>query len=597
MIRYNHRTVKLSQKERLQWKSYERFARCKSFLPTRPQADFIRAVGDCLTTGHRIFAVDSGNGTGKTTAVENVLLNCIYNQVNIYEYAKDIQTGEEWPGFFYGDLYQRWPQNWPKLIWYISHGDVLKETIEELKKWAIAGSFTTYAEGKSKHPGSIEFDGFEFKDNWRLTIKTIDQAEEAFQGANCGIIVGDERIEEWQFDYCMRRLRRGGIFLHTSTPVKDQAYFYDRIVDLVGKKGHEEKYHQRVDLFSNAIDGIYKCDGHGTFKGGGDWNLGAFGVQKKGNLEQAEVRFQLNNVTDEDFDSVILGRSSHLSDIIYPIYDPKIHLKTLLWPQHKYNYMYRMILDPHDSRPPAVIWVRIDSFGRRYVLREFPSTKDPEYGFKLFHQIRNIGKFTMLDFCKIFIEIEMNELELPYERITRIIDPNFGNKVSSVSKVAGRTYHQEYTLASRRAYKEMGYSMGEDTTMQFRFIANVNDDRRSGHQLVSDALKPTISKDVYLIVDPECHNVDLSLRRYRREKQTPSKEETHGPEKHGRKGVAVEEKYKDFADVVRYDHALPFRYRPPEKIRESKTELYKRTDNGNGVDWRARVRPAGLAGR
>lgn len=571
MIRFDHPSVNLTEKQKLAWKGYEVIYPAKIFLPTRPQADFAEAIGNCLQTGHRIFAVDSGNGTGKTTGLENILLNIIDGRINIYPYAKDLNDGKEFPdGFFAGDLYTKWPKKWPKKVWYISDGDVLKETIEELEKWAQPGSYVKRSEGKVKHPGAVvfkettenkdDYDILSMKD-WQISFKTLDQKRTAFQGANVGIVVIDERCHEWQYDAVVRRLRSGGILIHTATPVGDTQYFYDKIVDKVGQDS--DKWHQRVSLFSNAISGSWT---HGiyteeenpekagepiVYECGGVWDLGDFGVHPKGNLTEFDVTFQLNNVDDAEFDSIILGKPTHQRGAIWPTYSINRNeiMQYLHWEDMNNYPEIRMIIDPHDAYPPAVLWVRIDKFGRRYYFREWPSVKDSTYGGKLFHEIDSIGNYDLKDFSEFFIEIE-KEWKLPYKKIRRIMDPNFGLKPSSVPGV--QVYHAEYTKASREVYERLGMH-----DKQFNFYMKANDSLPFGHQKVRDALKKTVSNDYYITVSPDCVNLDLALRKYKRTNVNPNYEDIHGPAKENAKGVEVEKKYKAFADLIRYDLVVP----------------------------------------
>src|SRR3972149_3762287 len=146
MIDYLTPTAPLNTPQRLSWRAYEQIAPCKILLPTRPQADFADAVGHCLDTGHRIFAIDSGNATGKTTILQNVLLNIVYGKCCIYNTAKDMDDGKVFPeGFFAGSLYRKWPAGWPRLIWYVSHADVLKDTDRKSTRLNSSHSQISYA--------------------------------------------------------------------------------------------------------------------------------------------------------------------------------------------------------------------------------------------------------------------------------------------------------------------------------------------------------------------------------------------------------------------------------------------------------------------
>ena len=132
----------------------------------------------------------------------------------------------------------------------------------------------------------------------------------------------------------------------------------------------------------------------------------------RGRLKHSDIEDMLREYDIDELEARANGKFAHLGGVVYKSYDRELHLRDVEWREHKHHYMYRMIIDPHDRMPPAVIWVRLDRFGRRAIIREWPSVDDWEFGGKPFHEIKDSGRWIIKDFCRTFIEIE-EELEIP----------------------------------------------------------------------------------------------------------------------------------------------------------------------------------------
>ena len=557
-------------KERGQIAFYESFCRAKTFVPNRPQYDFIHAVGNLpLETidPKTVFIVKSANGIGKTAATWNILINIIYGNekdedgnygpVNIFQTGIiDLATGEKIDGFFSGPMYNGgFPKHWPKNIWYVSNKDVLNAIWEEAKVWLPVNDYEEFwdehKDGKN-YISKVKF----LSTGWTLFFKTVDQEPKTFEGANCSIIINDEPCPRPIFAAEIARIRMGGIILMPATPLRDEPWFpeYCEISD------DPDLWILEVNVWKNCIERA------------GQWDMGVFGIQDKGNLTERKIEMMIRQWERLDPDLLparVEGKSVHLIGIVYksyPKYRDKIFKPFDIWVRSPYEFMYRFILDPHDRKPPVAIWMRLDRWGNRFVLREFPAVTDPQYQGKMFSEIADAGHYTTDDFIKFFMQIE-KELQIPPTRITDIIDPNFGLKRNAQT---GKRVYEEWSEISRQVKKELGYGR------EYSFITNVLDAVDEGHQEVRQLILPTVNEQHRWLVHETCANVDQQMRYYRRKKQTLKHEEEMGLTD------KVANKYKDFPDLVRYDAVTFWDY----------IELGRHKDRFTGSDYEETIKPA-----
>jgi len=491
------------------------------FLPNRPQADFIRAVGTQVPDT-RIFLMTSGNGTGKTTATINMIANIVYGPVNIFNDIRDVQTGEVFSGFFDYPLYKNFPRDWPHNIWYVSNKDSLKEIWKEFLNWIPARSMHYSKDGKT-YISEVFFKGTD----WRLSFKTVDQDIKTFETANVSIVIFDEPPPQAMFRAAISRLRKGGIIIIPATPLFSASWFVDDIIDRMSED--KDKYHQTVSVWENCIETS------------GQWDLGRFGVHPKGCLHKSDISFMVKNFDPDEREARENGKFQYLSGLVYKTYSTKKHFVKLIHPRDTRQYVYQFVLDPHDRRPPAAIWIRIDRWNRKRVIREWPSIHDSAYQGRLFKDIKSSDPYVLEDFVRFWIEIE-EALKIPKDRVQAIIDPNYGKKPNSVS---GLMLYEEYEKEFRRQKRPRS------------FIVDAIDDRNTGHAVVKEWLKPTKDGDFPLLIDHICYNVDWGMRNY-----------SYEPEPTGKLAekkdlaINVREIGKDFPDLVRYACVVECRWRP-----------------------------------
>jgi phage terminase large subunit-like protein len=501
-------------------------AECPSyayFMPNRAQFEFSREVGRCLETGRRIFLMTSGNGAGKSSGVINLLLNIIKKEKNGWKDIVDVDSGDKIMGFYNYEFFRKYPATWPKKIWYVSNKDSLLSIWDEWKLWIgrdeALGGYHASKDGKN-FVSSVEFD-----EGWSMNFKTIDQEIETFESANVGIIVFDEPPPLAIYKACWSRLRRGGIMIIAATPLFSASWFVDEITSKANTKD-SDKYWQKVPVWANCVEQ------------GGTWRLPKLGDHPKGFLYEADINRTLQNYDPDELEARRDGEFKFLTGRVYKTYDSKIHFVPILniYAQDKWNYMWRMVIDPHDRRPPAIIWMRINYCMKWEVIREFPSIYDDVYDNAPFHKIKNADPLTMSDFIKWMHKIETKELRIPQNRIDRVIDPNFGNKRDHMT---GMSIAEEYISEAGK----IGWRIG--------FIRNVIDELAQGHKRVKELLKNGIDDIPNLVVGDRCFNTDYAMRNY-------SYDEYAGKQLEKREiSETVKEIGKDFADCIRYGAMVP----------------------------------------
>ena len=503
------------------------------FLPNAAQAEMIKAIGQYTVSPpdnfgkKRVFVMTSGNGSGKTTVSWNILLNIIYPNINKLPPATDVQTGEKINGFFNYPLFNNWPKEWPKTAWYISNPDTIKATIKELQKWAPTGGYEIGKEGKT-YASRIRF----FDTDWEVFLKTTKQESETFEGAEVGFILPDEPISQEIFTACVSRTRSGGIIVMPATPLGGSAWMHTELVEQATPQS--DIVHQTVSCWANCLEDA------------GEWKIEQLGVHKKGKLSKENILFTLNKYPPYQRPAREFGTFGVLMGSVYKQYKRELHLNYQYEiPRDPDNFMYRMVMDPHQRRSPAVIWLQMDRFGQQRVIYEWPNQHScPQFGNLPFHQLKDAGEMILRDFVKTFCQIE-EDLNIPLSRLERLIDPNFGKQLNNVT---GLMVYQEY----ERLFQEFGRPKG--------FILDINNDLPSGHEAVRTLLKPMPNGDVVLRIDNKCSNVDYSMRMY-------SFDEIRGKASEKKEvSEAVLEIGKDFADCLRYSAIVPWTYVEQEPI-------------------------------
>jgi len=522
----------LTERERIAWKAWERLARCKTIIPNKAQFDLIRAIGEAPETGKYIFYDSSANGQGKTANLMNILCNIILpHKLNIYNYVKDLETGEEFPGFFDFPLYRRWPEQWPKSFWYICEGDLLNKVImPEFRKWFPAGTYTELKESKH-YTSKIEF----VDSDWEGYFLTREQNPLVFEGGNVGLWIADEPPQEWQYDSAHMRIRNGGLIIVSATPVLESAYLDDKIKAKYDA-GHPKVYYQSTDIYNNSISK------------GGRWDLGKFGIQKKGNLTDEKIEDMIENCDPEEASARLWGRGIHLSGRVFKTFADDIHIvgETEL---AQYEQIW-FVIDPHDAKPPFAQWWAVGPKGRKILIRNGNETKEvfmpamrcvleypaytPEGGYETIKDTR----LTVADFCRTFLEIE-KEYDFSRRLQRRIMDPRFGAK-----EYADTSLNRRMRVLDLYAHYGIRARLGRAQDINY------------GTQII----KQMLDHDDYeplITIQENCVNTIRAFKKYSYVTGRMSDDRDRASEKR-----KLTEKWKHAIDCTRYLVAWPPRYDP-----------------------------------
>ena len=301
------------------------------------------------------------------------------------------------------------------------------------------------------------------------------------------------------------------------TPLFGAGYFVDEIINKV--KPSNYYYHQTVSVWSNSVER------------GGRWYIRGFGIHPKGNLLERDIQFTLDNYDPEELPARESGKFMYLSGVIYKTYSSSIHLidKTET-KKGAHEYVWQFVLDPHDRRPPAAIWVQIDEWNRRHIVREWPCPiLDDVYNGQMYHLIKHHDPYTLKDFVAFFIDI-FKTLKVPISRLEAIIDPNSGRREDSLT---GLMTYQKY----EEEFARQNYPI--------TFRTDIRDDLSVGHKEIKQCLVSGINGPA-LTIDPRCVNVDYGMRNYSWDEYRGKHAEYQGIKE------KVRDRAKDFPDLLRY---------------------------------------------
>lgn len=485
-----------------------------TFVPNGAIEKFIRAVGLHDTRDERgeltkdgkkwIFVLPAANAVGKTSSTIAILANIIWGPQNKWF---------DYPTF----------RNWPhpsKEIWYMSEQTTLKEVVcgtdegqtKEIHKWFPKGRF------KFSKFGMDFLSSLTTDNGWNIVFKTYDMEPRKFESATISVAVFDEPPPKQIYDAVVARLRTGGIIIMPMTPLTHAAWVKDELVD---------RAHDDSEIFVLYADVEQTCIEHGI----------------RGRIPHKLIERLISQYSPEEREARAEGKFGHMQGVI---------LKGLHPAQHRHKYdpedftqhhsekmgtMFKIfnVVDPHELRLPAIIWGAVDEWGKLYIIDEFPSVA--EYG--LYHKI--IGaKWTVTDICEAIRDKEVLNGWNPRE-IVRIMDPRGAKKKMGET---GDTLQQYMAKVGKR----LNYPL--------RYNTNVNTDIMVGLALIRDIIQPVLldhdenGNPIYdirfKVAIGHCENTWYHLTHFAQKRREGKALEQRGH------GDAVEERFKDFVDAVRY---------------------------------------------
>lgn len=457
----------------------------RTFTPNGKIEELIRAVG--ANKKKWIFLLPAANSLGKSAAAINILGNLIWGPQNTwFEYER----------------FQKWDA--PKLFWYISEKDVLKQFIcgidanspSELRKWFPKDRYTFEKGGKDY------FCEFASDTHWSGSFKTYDQAAEQFEGAKIGVAVFDEPPPEAIYNAVLARMTMGGIILMPMTPLSHSAWTLDRLVSNAGPDS------EVFVLYGDIED---NCREHGVR-----------GILSHDQIERIKAQWD-----QDEIEARAHGRYTHLIGTVYKNLSAQQQHSMEPGDFNQKEFDIYSICDPHDARPPFLAWAAVDRFKRVKVIYEYPNR---ELGYQPFHEIKYWRKTTR----QVAEDIRTIEQGFGWDplKIQRVMDPNFGLKPNQAT---GKTVQEQF----RYEGSQIGWPL--------MFTVDVLDNLDAGHRQVRDWLTPDADGNVILQISQKyCQNIWFDMNRYAYDPRQGKAKDKHGD------GTKVQMRYKDGADVVRY---------------------------------------------
>lgn len=456
------------------------------FVSNKGQERFLKKYDKPLLPYIGVFS--GGNGTGKTTLLANILAALCFGPELMGPWMEHFGLCKE--------MHARVHRRGTKLqIRILCHGDSMKETgsvCESIKEWFPKGRYQLDKGGKQFYSKIQIFDS-QWVDS--IDIKSFDQSGNAVAGPTLDVQLVDEPPPEETFSEMVGRTRGkdgvGGVMLFFFTPLKIAGWMVDQVID---REDDSEIVLVRASLWENCKD-----------------IAGTRGHLSRESIER-QIR-QWERISPDEVDARVNGSTQHLSGSIFKIWTPDVHVVDP-FPIPTYWPIY-CIIDPHDTRYPAVIWVAAGE-DRGVVFDEWPR-----------HDYTKLGHsdMTIAMICNTLREIEMGyEGTVTY----RFMDPNKGNTKNSMNN---KTMQQ--------CYSECG--------LPFQLVQT--DDLQVGHSKVNELLYFDKKMEVgtgnrpWLQVFSHCKNTQHALHRYGVKRGIqPGQSLTS----------SIDPKYKDFADDVRY---------------------------------------------
>ena len=441
-----------------------------------------------------------GNGVGKTSAMIILLIGICFGVKELNdEYFGNHHVFNKMEKIRSGEFDGR-PR--PVKVRIVCHSESMKEdgpVYGEIKQWFPADRYEMTKGGKSYY-SIIKCYDEEGNLTAEIGVKSHDQEKGAHAGTNLDVILCDEPMPETLWGETVGRVRRDGFIALFLTPLEMAAWMSKQILD--------------------DIDGKLK-----TLRTGSIWDNCKDIVGNRGILSRDMIENQIREWTrlnPDELEARVSGAFTHLSGAIYKAFDPAVHMIDSFeipadWPIYQ-------IIDPHPARPPATTWYAQGPV-HTYAIAEYPTADYTQM---------SSTRLTIRHFCGEFDRIE--------RAIGRKADYRYGDPNALVCSMnnTGKTVKQEY--------KQFGYT-----------FALANDDLDHGHERVRDHIYFDNKRELDASNCPKfyifsnCYNLGMSMRGYGFKK---------GPLSGGSLSSKIDQKYKDFADNVRYFFSKLKEFRP-----------------------------------
>jgi phage terminase large subunit-like protein len=352
-----------------------------------------------------------------------------------------------------------------------------------------------------------------FKNGSLIMFRSYDQGVQSFAQDDCDIIINDEEPPyDIYKEQRMRLIDRDGEMIISMTSTKGVT---DLIADIfedcdVIQNRHSDILNEDLPVIAEKNDiKFYML-----------WNT------DNPYIDQDRLRQEIKFMTRDEIKSRIYGIPVNLSGKIYPAFNKRIHVIPFEQAPLDNVQIYH-ILDPHDRKPWAMQWIILHKTQTSYCIDEYPNRD--------FNEMISDDK-TYDEYVNIIRQKEDALFDIYGARITkRIIDPNFGNKTI---RIAERVDDKAHTTP-KEELKKRGLEFKDGL-----------DSLEAGHLKVREMLHYEM-KDNEIVMQPKffvtdnCPNTIKHLSRY-------SRKDIFTADGDSKDKVGVQEKHKDYCDILRY---------------------------------------------
>lgn len=360
-----------------------------------------------------------------------------------------------------------------------------------------------------------------------IFFKSYDQGVQSFAQDDCDTIIDDEETPYAIYkEQRMRLIDRNGEMIISMTSTKGVT---DLIADIFEDCDViEQRYAEYVN---EMLPVIAEKNGIRFYM---LWNT------DNPHIDQNRLRQEIKLMTRDEIKSRVYGIPVNLSGKIYSAFNKNIHVIPFESAPLSNVQIYH-ILDPHDSKPFAMIWIALHKTGTAYCIDEYPNRD--------FYEIVGDPK-TYNDYANIIRQKEEALYDIYGQEVfKRIIDPNFGSKPVRLAEKLDNRAH----TTVKEELKKRGFNFQDGI-----------DSLESGHLKVREKIHYEI-KDNEIVLQPKffitdnCINTIKCMSRY-------SRKDINTADGDVKEKVGVQEKYKHYPDLVRY-----FWMSDPRYISEYKT--------------------------
>lgn len=467
-----------------------------SFIPNIGQEKAFKFHTDYDQSPH-ISLFGGGNGVGKTAAMSIFAVGLIFGHDYLHDFFGQYKVFTQ----FKEHCIRRQRRG---VIRLVVQADSMKEggsVYQAITDWFPRGDDPKKPLYKMKKGGKTYYSEIEIHipNAPIVEIKTHDQDVGAHAGTTVDWILCDEPFPQGLWTEMVGRTRDGGKIAMFLTPLNMAGWLMDDVVD--------------------QVDNVTICMTNASI-----WENCVDIPGTRGHLKRENIDLMIKAWNQSDPESVearVEGKFTHLSGALYKAFDTGVHVcKPFEIPD---NWPIYHIIDPHDSKPTAAIWILQGPNNRHWIIKEWPKED--------FTKLGNT-RLTISHTVQAFREMEG---DLCYQVVANIMDPNKGSFVYSNTK---RTVQDEFRTEGRR------YDLCKV------------DDLDVGHKAVQRLLYYDPNKPVedgynepQLMVWDNCPNAINALQKYGFKK---------GYDPGASLTAKIDKKFKDFADLVRY-YAVSYR--------------------------------------